>query len=156
MRDNAGGGDALQKTKDRALKLLGNRPFGERELYDRLVEKGETEQNAAATVAWLVELRLLDDGEYAAMVVRHCAAKGFGPRRVRDELYRRKIPRELWDEALDGLPEQDDMIDKLLRARLRSAEPDRAELKRAAAALLRRGFGWDEIKEAVERLRWSE
>ena len=143
---------ALRKTKDRALKLLGARPFGERELYDRLVEKGETEQNAAATVAWLVELRLLDDGEYAAMVVRHCAAKGFGPRRVRDELYRRKIPRELWDEALDGLPEQDGTIDKLLRARLRSDAPDRAELKRATDALLRRGFGWDEIKEAVERL----
>ena len=143
---------ALRKTKDRALKLLGARPFGERELYDRLVEKGETEQNAAATVAWLAELRLLDDAEYAAMVVRHCAAKGFGPRRIRDELFRRKVPRELRDEALDGLPEQDDMIDKLLRARLRSAEPDRAELKRAADALIRRGFGWDEIRQAVERL----
>ena len=148
MKDDA----ALSKTKDRALKLLGKRAFGERELYDRLVEKGETERNAAAVIAWLVELRLLDDGEYAAMLARHYAAKGYGPRRIRDELYRRKIPRELWDEALSGLPEQDGTIDKLLRARLRSAEPDRAELKRAVEALLRRGFSWDEIKEAVERL----
>ena len=148
MKDDA----ALTRTKDRALKLLGMRAFGERELYDRLVEKGETEQNAAAVIAWLVELRLLDDLEYAAMVVRHYAAKGYGPRRIRDELHRRKIPRELWDEALSELPEQDGTIDKLLRARLRSEEPDRAELKRATDALLRRGFGWDEIKEAVERL----
>ena len=146
-------GATLEKTKDRALKLLGMRPFGQRELYDRLVEKGETEQNAAAVIAGLVELRLLDDAEYAAMVVRHCAAKGYGPRRIRDELYRRKIPRELWDGALAGLPEQDGTIDKLLRARLRSDEPDRAELKRATDALLRRGFAWDEIKEAVERLQ---
>ena len=146
--DNA----ALSKTKDRALKFLGARAFGERELYDRLVEKGETEQNAAAVIAWLLELRLLDDGEYAAMLVRHYAAKGYGPRRIRDELHRRKIPRELWDEALSSLPEQDDTIDKLLRARLRSDEPDRAELKRATDALLRRGFNWDEIKAAVERL----
>ena len=145
-------GEALSKTKDRALKLLGMRAFGERELYDRLVEKGETEQNAAAAVRWLADLRLLDDGEYAAMLVRHYAAKGYGPRRIRDELHRRKIPRELWDEALSSLPEQDDTIDKLLRARLRSDEPDRAELKRATDALLRRGFGWDEIKAAVERL----
>ena len=144
--------DALSKTKDRALKFLGMRPFGERELYDRLVEKGETEQNAAAVIAWLLELRLLDDGEYAAMLVRHYAAKGYGPRRIRGELHRRKIPRELWDEALSSLPEQDDTIDKLLRARLRSDEPDRVELKRATDALLRRGFNWDEIKAAVERL----
>ena len=146
--DNA----ALTKTKDRALTLLGARAFGERELYDRLVEKGETEQNAAAAIRWLVELRLLDDGEYAAMLVRHYAAKGYGPRRIRGELHRRKIPRELWDEALAGLPEQDGTIDKFLRARLRSDEPDRAELKRATDALLRRGFAWDEIKAAVERL----
>ena len=144
--------DALSKTKDRALKLLGKRAFGERELYDRLVEKGETEQNAAAVIAWLLELRLLDDGEYAAMLVRHYAAKGYGLRRIRDELHRRKIPRELWDEALSSLPEQDDTIDKLLRARLRSDEPDRAELNRATDALLRRGFSWDEIRQAVERL----
>ena len=144
---------ALSRTKERAMKLLGARAFGERELYDRLVEKGETEQNAAAVIAWLVELRLLDDAAYAAMVVRHGAAKGYGPRRVRDELYRRKIPRELWDEALSGLPEQDGTIARLLRSRLRSGEPDRAELKRATDALLRRGFGWDEIREAVERLR---
>ena len=97
-------------------------------------------------------LCLLDDGEYAAMLVRHYAAKGFGVRRIRDELHRRKIPRELWDEALSELPEQDNTVDKLLRARLRSAEPDRVELKRATDALMRRGFTWDEIRQAVERL----
>ena len=151
LKDDAEGA-ALSRTKDRALKLLGARAFGERELYDRLVEKGETEQNAAAAIAWLVELRLLDDAEYAAMLARRYAAKGYGPRRIRDELRRRKLPRELWDEALSELPEQDDTIDKLLRVRLRSEEPDRAELKRATDALLRRGFNWDEIKAAVERL----
>ena len=148
---------ALSHTKDRALRIIGARPFGERELYDRLVEKGESERDAAAAVAWLVELRLLDDGEYAAMLVRHYAAKGYGARRIRDELNRRKIPRELWDAALEELPEEDDTIDKLLRSRLRGAEADdRAALKKAADALLRRGFGWDEIKAAVERYRSGE
>ena len=149
--------ETLSRTKDRALRLLGARPFGERELYDRLVEKGESEQNAAAAVAWLVELRLLDDGEYAAMLVRHYAAKGYGARRIRDELNRRKIPRELWDAAMEELPEEDDTLDKLLRSRLRGADADdRAALKRATDALARRGFGWDEIKAAVERYRAEE
>lgn len=142
---------ALSRTRERALNIIGARAMSERELYARLVEKGESEQNAAATVAWLVGLHLMDDADYAAMLARHYAAKGYGPRRVRDELYRRKVPKELWDDALAQLPEQDDTIDRLLRSKLRSAEPDRAELKRATDALLRRGFGWDEIKEAVER-----
>ena len=43
------------------------------------------------TVAWLVGLGYINDREYAGMVVRHYAAKGYGARRVRDELRRRGI-----------------------------------------------------------------
>lgn len=148
---------ALHHTKERALRIINARAMSEREMYDRLVEKGESEQNAAAAVAWLLDLHFLNDADYAAAVARHCAAKGYGKRRVRDELYKRKIPRELWDAAMEELPEEDDTLDKLLRARLRGADADdRAALKRATDALLRRGFGWDEIKAAVERFRSGE
>lgn len=142
---------SLGRAKDRAMYIIGARPMSERELYDRLVEKGETEQNAAECVAWLVRLHLLDDGEYASMLVRHYAAKGYGPRRVRDELYRRKVPKELWDDALAELPEQDGDVDRFLRSKLRGAKPDRAELKKATDALLRRGFSWEDIRAAVAR-----
>ena len=143
---------ALAACKDRAMRIISARPMSERELYDRLVEKGESEPNAAASVAYLIGLHFLDDTEYAAMVVRHYAAKGYGARRVRDELYRRKVPRELWDEALEQMPEQGEEIDRLLRTRLRGVEaPDRATLKKATDALLRRGFSWDEVCAAVNR-----
>ena len=135
------------------MRILSARAFGERELYERLVEKGEAEADAAETVAWLAELHVLDDAEYAAMLVRHYGAKGCGPRRIREELRRRKLPPELWDEALEQLPEQDGALDRLLRARLRGKDPaeDPAAVKKATAALLRRGFGWEEIKAALER-----
>ena len=94
-----------------------------KELTDRLKEKGESPENAEDAAAWLQELHLLDDAQYAAMCVRHYAAKGYGAGRIRSELYRRGIPRELWDDALQELPEQDDQIDTLLRRRLRSDTP---------------------------------
>ena len=145
---------ALSRCRERAMRIIAARAMSERELYDRLVEKGETEPNAAAAVAWLVELRFLNDADYAAGLVRRGAERGYGPRRVRDELYRHKVPRELWDEALTALPEQDGTVDRLLRQRLRGADiADRNALKKAADALLRRGFGWEEIHSAVERLR---
>ena len=96
-------------------------------------------------------MRLLDDAQYAAMCVRHYAAKGYGPGKIRNELYRRGIARELWDEALEELPEQDDRIDALLRRKLKSDTPDRAELRKAADYLYRRGFGRDEIHAALAR-----
>lgn len=145
----------LGRARDRALKIIGARPHSSRELYDKLVEKGESEENAAACVAWLIDAHLLDDRDYAAMLVRHYAAKGYGARRVQNELYRRKIPKALWDEALEAMPETDGTIDRLLRSRLRSPEPDRAELKKATDALLRRGYGWEEIRAAVNRYNSS-
>ena len=63
----------------------------------------------------------------------------------------RGIPRELWDDAMQELPEQDEQIDALLRRRLRSDTPDRDELRRASDYLYRRGFGRDEIRAAIAR-----
>lgn len=145
----------LGRARERALRIIGTRPHSSRELYDKLVEKGESEENAAACVAWLIDAHLLDDEDYAAMVVRHCAAKGYGEKRVRSELFRRKLPRELWEPALEAMPEPDETIDRLLRSRLRSSEPDRAELKKATDALLRRGYGWEDIRAAVSRYNSS-
>ena len=111
--------------RQRALRIIGARAMSVKELTDRLKEKGESPENAEDAAAWLQEMHLLDDAQYAAMCVRHYAAKGYGAGRIRSELYRRGIPRELWDDALQELPEQDDQIDTLLRRRLRSDTPDR-------------------------------
>lgn len=140
-----------ENTKQRALRMLEKRDYSRGELIDRLVKKGEERADAEAVAERLCELRFIDDANYAAMVARHYAAKGFGTARVRDELRRRFVPRELWDDALSGMPEADGTVDAFLRAKLRNPDPDPTELKRASDALRRRGFAWDEIRDAVER-----
>lgn len=146
----------LSRAKERALRMIGARPMSCRELYDKLIEKSEPEVLAAEVVQWLIELHLIDDADYAAMLVRHYSAKGYGPRRIRDELYRHKLPRELWDEAMESLPCSDEALDRLLRSKMRGASPDdRSAVKKATDALLRRGFGWDEIRSAMNRYNIS-
>ena len=143
-----------EAAKQKALALLDKRDYSRRELLRKLTEKGIDEADAGAALDRLEELGFVDDARYAPIVVRHYAAKGYGRRRVQEELQRRGIPRELWDSALEELPEQEDTLDRLLRSRLRGADPDdRAALKKASDALLRRGFGWEEIQEAAERYR---
>lgn len=138
------------KTRSRALDLLSHRSMSCRELYDKLLQKGEDEHAAAAAVQWLLENRLLDDAEYAASVVRHYAAKGYGAGRVRSELSRRGIPRELWDEALEQMPDGDDKLMKMIASRL-SNPKDRDQVRKVSAALFRRGYSWDEIRTALRR-----
>ena len=123
------------EARQRALKILERRDVSRKMLLDKLTEKGISNTDAE---------------RFAGLVVRHYAAKGYGKRRICDELYRRGIDRELWDAALDELPETDDTVDRLLGAKLRGdVSPE--GLQRAQGYLLRRGYSWDDIRAATER-----
>ena len=167
------------KLMERAVGLLALRPMSRKELLDKLTEpprrrrkpnaktveppppdpetlrrQSEALRETAGGVAdRLEELGLLNDGEYAKTVARHYAAKGYGVRRLRDELYRRGVPREFWEDALaEAEPDGDEVYD-LAWKKLRGGEPTRENLKKVSDYLARRGFGWEEIAEALERLR---
>ena len=141
----------LERAKKWALEYL-KRPHSEKELRDRLRQKGAAEADIDTVTALCLDYGFVDDAEYAGMIARHCAAAGYGPGRARAELNRRGVPKDLWDDALAQLGEQDDAIDRLLAARLRGKDPaDRKERDKAAAALFRRGYGWDDIRAALRR-----
>lgn len=137
--------------RERAVRIISVSAVSKRDLQSRLVQKGESEEHAKQAVQWLDELHLLDDRQVAEQIVRNGAAKGYGAARIRQMLYEKRVPRELWDEALSALPPLDDAIDEFLRRRFRGKTPDRAECKRASDALLRRGHKWSDIRRALER-----
>ena len=145
----------LSLAKARALRIINTRPMSRREMYDRLVSKGETPGNAELCADWLCDMGLINDRSYAASVVRHYAAKGYGVSRIKQELKRHGIDRALWDEALEELPEQDDYIERFLRSRL--TDPgDRAQVKKVSDALFRRGYSWEQIKHALNNFNSQE
>ena len=144
----------VEAARQKALSLLDRRDYSREELRRKLAEKGFDDAAAEQALDRLAELGFVDDARYAPIVVRHYAAKGFGAQRIRAELQRRGIPKELWDAALEEMPEQDETLDRLLRSRLRGADVgDRDAMRKATDALRRKGYSWDEISAAVERAR---
>lgn len=144
------------ETKLRAAHMASSRMLSKKELTDRLRRKGADPDEAAEAAERMEELGAVNDSAYAGVVVRHYAAMGYGRGRVEQELYRRGIPKELWEEALAELPDSADAIDAFLRGKLKGRKPDRAELKRLSDALLRRGYSWNEIRPALNRLGETE
>lgn len=140
-----------EETRKKALALLDRRDYGSEELCAKLIEKGAEPDEAKAAVRYMIRVGFIDDERYAAMVARHYAAKGYGAGRVREELRRRKLDRELWDAALAELPEPDETVDALLRAKLRGKAADRDTVRKAGAALVRRGFTWEAVRAAADR-----
>ena len=138
--------------REKALSFVSQRQMSRKELRDKLRQKGFDEDTAESCVAWLLDHGLLDEESYAAAIVRHYAAKGYGAGRIRTELIRRGIPRELQEDALNAMPEPDSKIDRFIAARLRDPE-DRDEVRKLTAALFRRGFSGEEIRSALRRFQ---
>jgi regulatory protein len=139
------------KAKEKAAQLLSARPLSSGELRQKLTEKGISPEHSEKAVAWLEGLGLVNDAEYALLVVRHYAAKGYGTARIKNELYRHRVPKSLWEEALEQMPDNGDRVQRFINSRLKGAKPDDRERKKLAEALLRRGFSWDEIKSAISQ-----
>lgn len=139
------------KTKATAANMIAARPLSKKELQKRLVQKGSDAESAEAAVEWLQDLGAVNDAAYASSLVRHYSSRGYGKGRIREELHRRGVPRELWEEALEELPDSVDMLDALIQKKCRGDLSDPKEKKRVCDALLRRGFSWSEVKAALGR-----
>ena len=142
----------VSNTRAAAADLIGKRAMSRRDLERKLREKGANEAEARYAAEWLEAIGALNDAEYAAALVRHYSGMGYGPARVREKLYEKGIPRELWEDALGELPEEGGQVDAFLQSKLRARIPDEKEKRRLTNALLRRGFPWGEVRAAWERL----
>ena len=142
----------VSNVKATAADLIGKRAMSRASLEKKLKEKGASEAEARYAAEWLEAIGAINDTDYAALLVRHCADLGYGPARTREKLYEKGVPRELWDEALDQLPDNGEQIDHFLQSKLRGRMPDEKEKKRLTDALLRRGYSWSDVKAAWNRL----
>ena len=146
---------SLASCKERAVRILTASGLSKKELQKRLVQKGESEEDAEAAVAWLEELHLIDDLETAKQLVRSACLRGYGAARAKSILYEKGIPKELWDEALEELPEMDGAIDTFLRRKLDGRPLDAKQIKKTVDALLRRGHSYHDIQAGLRRYEAS-
>lgn len=140
--------------KMRAVRIVSAASVSRKDLEQRLIHKGEDPGQARKAVEWLEDLHLLDDRNTAEQIVHSCISKGYGLSRAKQALYEKRIPKELWDEALADYPDQTDAILSFLRSRLNERSDERA-VKRAVDALLRRGHSYHCVREALSELAWD-
>ncbi len=141
--------DNREKTLQMAANVLEYRHRSSRALYQRLLEKGAEEQDAAYAVARLTELGYLNDGEYGKLLVRDLCRRGYGPGRIRRYLREKLLDGPDIDLAMEAYVPDPAKLQHYIDAKLRGESPDRKALKRVADGLFRRGFSWGEIQSAL-------
>lgn len=138
--------------KMRAVRIVAASNVSKSDLLHRLVQKGETQQQAQQAVDWMEELKLLDDRATAQQLVQRCIRQGYGRERAKQVLYEKQIPRDIWEEVLADYPDQIEKIVEFLRSRLHGSWDER-DLRRAVDALLRRGHKYAEIRQGLKYLQ---
>ena len=141
--------------KMRAVRIVSASNVSKRDLECRLIHKGEDPEQAKLAVEWMSDLNLLDDTRTAEQIVQKCIHKGYGLSRAKQALYEKRIPKELWEDALTDYPDQTDKILVFLRSRLKEGYEER-DVRRATDALLRRGHSYQEIRRAMQKLNFAD
>jgi len=144
--------EQLNEARNYAFLLLSYKARTTAELKRRLARKSFPPDIVEATLARLVELKMVDDAGFARQFVEDRVNIGHrGKWRVRGELIKRGVAREHIETALAQAPDERaaarEVAEKYL-ARNRRLEP--AVLKRRLYALLaRRGFSVDTIRDVL-------
>lgn len=139
-----------RRAKDKALTFLSLRDYGSEELYRKLCRSFD-EQTAAAAIAEMQRLELIDDEAFARHRAVWLAGQKKSRREIAQKLFSLGIDRETVDTVISELPEEEDetlsaLIERSYLAKLRRGEKDKV-----VAALLRRGFSGRAVREAMLR-----
>jgi regulatory protein len=139
------------------LSALGRRSFARSDLLRRLRRRGHPEHAAAAAMARLDSMGLLDDLRYARNYVETRAERGRGPLRLKRDLLALGVSGSVIEQALrshwpsgDVEPEVPRAL-ALRRSRQLGELPRLTKRRRLLAYLARRGYTGRSANDAVAR-----
>lgn len=136
--------------RERALRHLARRDHSRAELTRKLAAHGEADE-VQAVIERMGELGLQSDSRYAEAYVR-TRANRFGGSRLRSELARRGIDRELIEATLatECVESELERARAVLRSRFQAAPADAREWTRQARFLQTRGFAPELIRKLLK------
>lgn len=142
-----------RRAREKALYLLEHRSHSKRELTEKIARTAASREAAQAAADRLEEIGLIDDKAFAESYARELfLRKRFGALRVRQELSRKGIDRELIDQVMAPYLEEDtgeENIALVLARRYPLWREDEKVRRRAVAALQRLGYSYGQIRAVM-------
>lgn len=145
--------DELRSARERALDLLSAAEQTSGTLRQKLL-RWYGEEAVEAAVLRMEELGLINDLDYGRRYAADAVnLRGWPRRRIAMELQKKGVPAEVIEEALADITEETEIETacRLLEGPYRGRLRDRRERDKVKAALQRRRFSYEVIRQAVSR-----
>jgi regulatory protein len=143
-------------SRDYCLKLITIKDRTEKEIRTKLKEKNFDENTIEEEIEFLSNYGYINDNRYAQHFTSDAInIKKWGKSRIRTELLRRGVDRDVVDEVIEEAFSEtdDDRLYTEMEKRFKNADfSNMKERTRIFNFYLRRGFSPEEIKGAMNRL----
>ena len=145
-----------EQAKEKALNMLTFRAHSEKELLQKLKQKGARDDDSEKIIEFCKEYNLIDDRDYAIRKAKDLRnLKKFGKKRIQVELKQLGIDAEYIDEAVSQLDDADFLNDDDVIKKL-NGDFSKKSTDRAIRYFLNRGYDFYRIKECIERITENE
>ena len=138
----------------RGIAMLGYGDQSARRLACKLTVKGVDRGTAERAVAYLTERGYIREEDTATLRARQGVGKGWGERRIREDLCAHGFTREAVEEAILELSDVDweENCAAAIRKKYREIPEDRGDRQKLVAAMMRLGYDADTVKAAVRMI----
>ena len=138
----------------RGISMLGYGDQSARRLAYKLTAKGVDRDTATRAVAYLSERGYIREESTATLRARQGVGKGWGERRIREDLIAHGFTREAVEEAMEEISDTDweENCAEAIRKKYGEIPEDRGERQKLIAAMVRLGYDTDTVKEAMRTI----
>lgn len=138
----------------RGISMLGYGDQSARRLAYKLTAKGVDRDTAARAVAYLTERGYIREESTATLRARQSVGKGWGERRIREDLMAHGFTREAVEEAMENISDTDweENCAAAIRKKYGEIPEDRGERQKLIASMMRLGYDADTVKEAMRTI----
>lgn len=138
----------------RGISLLGYGDQSARRLAYKLTAKGIDRDTAARATAYLTEKGYIREDDTATLRAEQDLRKGWGERRIREDLMTHGFTREAVEEAMESLSDTDwvENCTAAIRKKYGEIPEDKGERQKLMAAMMRLGYDTDTVREAMREI----
>lgn len=146
------------RAQNYALNLLSYRARSEREIMERMQQKGYESSVIKDTIAYLKEQGYLDDYAFAEMFIRDKSELNkYGQNRIKTELYKKGVAREVINGLIEEMIDSNSEYEKakeLAEKKIKSYQKDskQAQYRKLNGFLIRKGYPYDVVSRVVKEL----
>jgi regulatory protein len=147
----------LIKLKGYSMKIASGFVRSEKQIYDKLRQKGYERDEVDEAIYWLKEMRLIDDAKFCENYVRYSVSKSWGRNKTFAELRKRKVDIEIASNILDevyGVTDQDHLAMETAKKKLKLIQRKSMDKQKDAMFrhLIAKGFEYDIIKRIINEI----